>query len=147
ELEGDEVTDESEVEELRELAFALGPDLFDAGDDFVQHRQRHLEATGDLRVLELVPQVDEGEDLPRDVAMLTPTLHLVVAELGMRVPERRRVRVLVHLRLPAGRRHRADVAAAVDERDRATDALGDDLGHAAVGRELVATLAQLLDGE
>src|SRR5215212_10113974 len=44
ELERDEVTDEDEVEELRQLAFALGPHLFDARHDLLQQRQGHVEA-------------------------------------------------------------------------------------------------------
>ena len=53
----------------------------------------------------------EGEQLARDVAVLTPAADLVVVELGIRVPERGRLRVLVHRLLPAQRRDRAEPAA------------------------------------
>ena len=73
------------------------------------------------RVLEAVPQLDEGHELARHVAVLTPRADLVVVELGIRVPERGRLRVLVDVALPAVRGDRAERAAAVDQRDRATD--------------------------
>ena len=76
-------------------------------------------------VLEAVPQLDEREDLPGDVAVLAPAADLVVVELGVRGPERGCLRVLVDVALPAHRRDRAERAAAVDERDRAVDPAGE----------------------
>ena len=73
------------------------------------------------RVLEAVPQLDERDELAGDVAVLTPRADLVVVELGIRVPERGRLRVLVDVALPPVRRDRAERAAAVDQRDRAAD--------------------------
>ena len=76
-------------------------------------------------MLEAVPQLDEREDLTGHVAVLAPPADLVVVELGVRVPERRRLRVLVDVALPALRRDRTERAAAVDQRDRAADPAGD----------------------
>ena len=72
-------------------------------------------------VLEAVAQLDEREQLAGDVAVLAPTTDLVVVELGVLVPERRRLRVLVHVALPAVRGDPTERAAAVDQRDRAAD--------------------------
>ncbi len=57
--------------------------------------------------------------------MLTPATDLVVAELGVCVPERRRLGVLVHVALPPVGRDRAERAAAVDQRDGAAETAGD----------------------
>ena len=68
-----------------------------------------------------MPQLHDGEQLARDVAVLAPRADLVVIELGIEVPERRRLRILVDVALPPVRRDRAELTAAVDERDRAPD--------------------------
>ena len=77
------------------------------------------------RVLEAVPELDERDQLARDVAVLAPRADLVVVELGILVPERGRLRVLVDVALPAVRGDAAERAAAVDERDRAADLAGE----------------------
>ena len=74
-----------------------------------------------LRVLEPVAQLDEREHLAGDVAVLAPAAHLVVVELGVLVPERGRLGVLVHRLLPPHRGDAAEPAAAVDDRDGAPD--------------------------
>ena len=93
-------------------------------------------------------ELDQGEHLPGDVAVLAPTADLVVVELGIDVPERGRLRVLVDRALPPHRRDTAEPAAAVDDRDRAVDLAGE-LARRVVlafdGRlALVATALQLL---
>ena len=79
------------------------------------------EAGFESLVLEAVAQLDDREELTGHVAVLTPRTDLVVVELGVGVPERGRLRVLVDVALPAHRGHRAERAAAVDQRDRAPD--------------------------
>ena len=91
-----------------ELALALGPDLLDAGHDLFEQRANDVEPARHLRVLELVAQVHEREQLAGHVAVLAEALDLVVAQLRVGVPERRGVGVLVHLVLPAGGGHGAE---------------------------------------
>jgi hypothetical protein len=72
-------------------------------------------------VLEAVPQLDERDELAGDVAVLAPCADLVVVELGIRVGERGRLRVLVHIAFPPVGRHRPDGSPAVDQRNGAPD--------------------------
>ena len=87
------------------------------------------------RVLEAVAQLDEREHLAGDVAVLAPAAHLVVVELGVLVPERGRLGVLVHRLLPPQRGDAAEPAGAVDDRDRAPD----------LARQLARRVALALD--
>ena len=74
-----------EVEELGEGALALGlarrgPRATTSSTIVVDE----VEAAGDLRVLEVVAELDEREHLAGDVAVLAPAADLVVAQLGAR---------------------------------------------------------------
>src|SRR5262245_44435141 len=66
-------------------------------------------------------ELDEREQLPGHVAVLAPAADLVVVELGVLVPERGGLRILVHTALPAVRGDTPERAAAVEDRDRATE--------------------------
>src|SRR5262249_4922530 len=111
---------------------------------------REREARLELLVLEAVPQLDEGEDLARDVAVLAPAADLVVIELGIGVPERRRLGVLVHVALPALGGDGAERTAPVEDRDGRPDAPGDLAGRVRwavdVGPALVASRRELAPG-
>src|SRR5205814_7021446 len=126
-------------------ALARRMPLLDPGDHLVEHLPAEVAAPDHLWVLEIVTEPDRGDGLAGDVARLAPTRHLVVAQLGVRVEEGRQLRVLVALGLPALRGRRADGAAAVDERDRASDAAGELDRLALVGREPADPVLQLLD--
>ena len=76
-------------------------------------------------MLEVVAQLHEREELTRHVAVLAPAADLVVVELGIGVPERGRLGVLVHVALPALGGDGAEGAAAVEDRDRRPDPPGD----------------------
>src|SRR5918995_3910552 len=110
-----------EIEELREPPFALGAHLEHLRQCFFDQRACEREPPPDLLVLEAVPQLHEREELTCDVAVLAPPADLVVVELGVGVPERRRLGVLVHVALPALRGDGTESAAAVEDRDRRPD--------------------------
>ena len=103
-------------------------------------------------MLEVVAQTDERDGLPREVAVLAPPGDLVMAELGLGVPERRDLGVLVHLRLPPLGGHSAHRATAVDQRDGPADVagqVGDDAAlqcRAVAAGELVAARDEAADG-
>ena len=86
---------------------------------------RRVETELQPLVLEAVAQLDERDQLARDVAVLTPAADLVVVELGILVPERGRLGVLVHVALPAVRGDTTERAAAVDDRNRAAEMSGE----------------------
>ena len=118
------VADVHEVEQLREPALAFGLDGQHLVHALLDDLAGRVEPQLQPLVLEAVPQLDEREQLAGDVAVLTPAADLVVVELGVLVPERGRLRVLVDVALPAVRGDTAERAAAVDDRDRAADAGG-----------------------
>ncbi len=99
------VAEVHEVEELGEPPLTLGLDLDHLVHSLLDYLPGYLEPPRDLRVLEAVPELDQGDQLTGDVAVLSPAADLVVVQLGVRVPERRRLGVLVHVGLPA---HRGD---------------------------------------
>src|SRR5438046_79822 len=92
-------------------------------------------------MLEIVAQGHEGDRLPGEVAMLAPARDLVVTELGLGVPERRDLCVLVHLRLPPLGSHRAEHPAPVDKWDRSPDVASQ------VGDNVVSTCRRVVAGE
>ena len=94
---------------IRSRSWASSPSpsavhLLDAGHDLVEQPVGELEAVHDLRVLEVVAQPDQGDDLAGDVAVLAPSRELVVAQLGLGVPEGGDLGVLVHAATSTGRR-------------------------------------------
>src|SRR5215211_5586479 len=110
-----------QVEELSEPPLALGAHLEHLREGLFDQRARECEPSPELLVLEVVPQLHEREDLTRHVAVLAPPADLVVVELGVGIPERRRLCVLVHVALPALRGDGPEGAAAVEDRDRRPD--------------------------
>ena len=89
----------------------------------------NVETPQDLGVLGVVAEVDQGDELAGDVAVLAPPGDLVVAQLGVDVENAGALGVLVDLRLPPQRRPpRRGPVSPVDERDGAADAPGDLLG-------------------
>jgi hypothetical protein len=93
----------------------------------------------------IVTQIDQRHHLTGDVTVLTPPRNLVVPELGIDREERRALRVLVDLRLPAHGRRCAHGLGAVDERQGAPDTPGDRLGIASGCHQPVTPARQLLD--
>ena len=77
------VADVHEVEELREPALALGFDIEHLVHALLDDLARRVEAELQSLVLEAVPQLDERDELARDVAVLAPAADLVVVELGV----------------------------------------------------------------
>src|SRR5581483_3109034 len=145
-VEAHEVADEDEVEQLGQLALALGPHLLDARHHLAQPLGDEVETPAHLRVLVVVAQVDEGHDLAGHVAVLAPALHLVVRQLGLAGPERRALGVLVDLVLPPQGGGGAEAVAAEDHRDGATDAAGDGGRFVVVAHQSVAPALQLTHG-
>src|SRR5579884_1313673 len=123
-LQGQEVAEDHQVQQLGQVPVALAPDLLHPGDHLTHDLCDQLEAADDLGVLGVVAQVDQGEQLPGGVAELAPAHHLVVAKLRVHGVERRGLGVLVDLGLPPQGGGRAHGAGAVDEGDRPADALG-----------------------
>ena len=78
-----------EVEQLREPALTLGFHRQHLMHALVDDLARRVEPEAQPLVLESVPELDERDQLTRDVAVLAPRADLVVAELGIRVPEAR----------------------------------------------------------
>ena len=122
EVQGHEVADEDEVEELREGAAPLGLHLDHSGHRLADELRDEAEAALHLRVLEVAAKADDRRHLARHVAVLTEPADLVVAPLGLRGEEGRRLGVLVHLGLPPAGGDRADPGRPQHERDRATRA-------------------------
>src|SRR5436190_10292730 len=88
---------EHEVEQLGERTVAGGVHLLDRRHHLVRPLLHEFEAAHHLRVLLIVTEQHEREHLARHVAVLAPTLDLVVGQLRHGVHERRRLRVLVYL--------------------------------------------------
>ncbi len=78
--------------------------------DLVDEVVHQAEPPVDLGVLEVVPELDERQDLTGDVTVLAPPCDLVVAQLGHAVGEGRHLGVLVALGLPPLGRDRAQIA-------------------------------------
>ena len=125
----DEVAVEDEVEELGEFALALGLHDFDPGHDLAHDLGDEVEAPHHLRVLVVVAQLHQRDQLTGDVAVLAPPDDLVVAQLGVEYAPIAGAfafsltwpcqRVTAALPSDAGR---------VEQRERAADALGQLLG-------------------
>src|SRR4051794_1670508 len=138
---------EHEVEQLGERTVAGGVHLLDRRHYFVGPLPHELEAAHHLWVLLVVTEQHERKHLPRHVAVLPPTLDLVVGQLRHGVHERRRLCILVDLVLPPRRRSLPETLTAVDERDRAPELPRQIARAVRFLRQLVATAAQLLDRE
>src|SRR5690606_34325612 len=82
-------------------------------------------AHAEPRVLHAVEQLHQREHLAGDVAVLAPAADLVVVELGVLVPERGSLGVLVDGLLPAQCGDPAQAALTVDQRNRAVDPPGE----------------------
>src|SRR5580692_2061969 len=114
-MERDEVPHEHQVEELSQVPLTLGAHLDDVSYDLSKHIRDEGEAPGQLGMLGVVAQIDEGDDLAGDVPVLAPAGDLVVTELGVDRGEGGRLGVLVDLRLPSERGGGADGLGAVHE--------------------------------
>src|SRR5438874_504529 len=145
-LEGDEVADQHEVEQLGQLALAAGLHLDEPGGGLVGHAGDEVGAAHHLRVLEGVAQGDGGDGLAGEGAVLAPARDLVVAQLRLGVPEGGDLGVLVHLGLPPLGGNSADRSPAVDEGDRPPDRSGQPRNELVPTHDLVAPHGQAAHG-
>src|SRR5580704_14000201 len=70
EMERDEVPHEHQVEELGQVPLTLGAHLDDVSYDLSKHIRDEGEAPGQLGMLGVVTQIDEGDDLAGDIPVL-----------------------------------------------------------------------------
>jgi len=76
-----------QVEKLCQVALTGGPHLDHVGHDFAERLGHQVEPAAHLGVLGVVAEVDQRDQLTGGVAVQAPAGHLVVAELGVHVPE------------------------------------------------------------